>query len=92
MATNKRANVLKEAVSVTAGLPKFVGYADYFLQTPVTFRVRNSGAENLTLVLKAKDDKNLIVPYETTAEVPFESTTEITADGLFSPLTLAENN
>ncbi|MDD6995612.1 MAG: DUF4011 domain-containing protein [Candidatus Borkfalkiaceae bacterium] len=92
MATAKKANAVKEAVEITAGLPDYVGYADYFLQTETAFRLHNSSAENLTLTLIVADDKNLIVPYETAVEVPFESAAEVSASGLFSPLTLAENN
>ena len=92
MATTKRTNEVKERVEITAGLPEYAGYADYFLQTETTFRLHNSSAENLTLTLLVSDDKNLIVPYETTVEVPYEGAAEVSARGLFSPLTLAENN
>ncbi|MGN1052983.1 MAG: hypothetical protein ACI4SH_06290, partial [Candidatus Scatosoma sp.] len=92
MSTVKRTNEVKESVEITAGLPDYAGYADYFLQTETTFRLHNSSAENLTLTLLVSDDKNLIVPYEATVEVPYEGAAEVSARGLFSPLTLAENN
>lgn len=65
---------------------------DYFLQTEAKFRVQNSYSENVTVTLRVWDDKNLILPYETSVEVPFESAAEVSAGGLFSPLVLAENN
>lgn len=83
---------MKEAVTFTAGFPKYAGYADYFLQTPVVFRLQNAYSENLTVSLRVSDDKNVVVPYETVAEIPFEGSAEVTAQGLFSPVTLSENN
>lgn len=92
MAANKKANAIKEAITLTASMPDYAGYADYFLQTETKFRLQNSYSENLTVTLKVWDDKNLAVPYETTVEVPYESAAEVSVNGLFSPLTLAENN
>lgn len=31
MAANKKANAIKEAITLTASMPDYAGYADYFL-------------------------------------------------------------
>lgn len=82
MAANKKANAIKEAITLTASIPDYAGYADYFLQTETKFRLQNSYSENLTVTLKVWDDKNLAVPYETTVEVPYESAAEVSVNGL----------
>lgn len=72
--------------------PRYVGYADYFLATPVSVQVRNDSSEAVTLQVSVESESGLLVPYETQAEVPFESSVELTAEGIFSPLLLAEND
>lgn len=39
MAANKKANAIKEAITLTASIPDYAGYADYFLQTETKFRL-----------------------------------------------------
>ena len=61
--------------------PRYVGYADYFLATPVSVQVRNDSSEAVTLQVSVESESGLLVPYETQAEVPFESSVELTAEG-----------
>ena len=60
--------------------PRYVGYADYFLATPVSVQVRNDSSEAVTLQVSVESESGLLVPYETQAEVPFESSVELTAE------------
>ncbi|MGN0822975.1 MAG: DUF4011 domain-containing protein, partial [Candidatus Gallimonas sp.] len=92
MATAKIKNLLREKTSVSLRLPGYVGYADYFLRTPVSVLLKNDWTESVALKITVSDENGLVVPYETTAEVPFESSVELNADALFSPLFLAEND
>ena len=92
MPANKLKNLLKDKISVTAEFPAYVGYADYFLSVPVSFRVKNDYAETLSLTVKAESADGLIVPFEGQTEVPFESTVSVNAEGIFSPVFLSEND
>ncbi len=71
--------------------PKYVGYLDCVLGTPIVLKVRNGYEEAIELRLELGDGEGLLVPYRTSAQVPFESTVSVTAQGVFSPLFLAEN-
>ena len=92
MASSKLKNVLKDKIALEVRFPAYVGYADFFCRTPVSVQVKNGYVENLSVTVTAQNEDGLIVPYETTAEVPFESSVELSADGIFSPLFLAEND
>lgn len=92
MAVNKRINAIKEAINVSAQLPDFIGYADYFLHTEASFKLQNAYSETLVVLLRVWDEEKLVLPYETEVEIPFEGTAEVVAKTLFSPLTLAEND
>ncbi len=92
MANTKSKNQLKEKIQLTVRTPKYVGYADYPLQTPILVQIKNSFSEAVFLRVTISDENGLVVPYEATAEVPFESAVELKAEGIFSPLKLAENN
>lgn len=82
----------KKNFSIVPQFPKYAGYADYFLSTPVTVQVKNDSAETATLRVFIESESGLIVNYETQADIPFESAVSLTAEGVFSPLFLAENN
>ena len=82
----------KKNFTLEPRFPAYVGYADYFLATPVTLQVRNDFTEAVTLNISIVSEDGLLVPYETKAEVPFESSVELTAERIFSPLFLAEND
>ncbi len=92
MASTKMKNILKDHLVIEARLPSFLSYADYFYRTPVSIQVKNGFSENLSVKIVAENTDGLILPYDTTVEVPFESSVELLAEELFSPLFLAENN
>ena len=92
MAAQKAKNLLKDKLSLFVQFPKVVGYADYYYKTFAAIQIKNDGAEAVNVKVKAENADGLLVPYETTAEVPFESSVELNAEGIFSPLFLAEND
>ncbi len=93
MAVSKiKKNVLRDKLELVANLPAYVGYADYFYRTPVAIQVKNGFSESLTVKVTAENANWLTVPYETEVEVPFESSVELLAEELFSPMFLAEND
>ncbi len=79
---------------LTLGLPfpKFVGYADYFLGTPLRIRIKSTFEEALPLTVSVSDPAGLLLPYEQSVEVPFESAVSMENSGVFSPEYLAECN
>ncbi len=90
MAAKKR-KLTNEKITLDLRFPQYVGYADYFLQTPARIRVRSTFEELTSLTVTATaTDGLLAVPYEAQIEIPFESTVELTAENLFSPVLLAE--
>ena len=92
MASNKIKNILKETLTVTAEFPSFVGYADYFLQTPVSVHVHNGYSEAVSVTVKIESADGVVVPFEEKVEVPFESAVQLKPSALFSPLYFAEND
>lgn len=82
-------NVLKDKISVTAQIPSYIGYADYYYRTPVSVQVKNDFSEGLTLLVKMENADGALVPFESEAEVPFESLVELKAEQIFSPAYLA---
>ncbi len=92
MAVKKIKASVKKNFSIVPQFPRYAGYADYFLSTPVSVQVKNDSAETVTLRVFIESESGLIVNYETQAEIPFESAVSLTAEGVFSPLFLAENN
>ena len=92
MANRKVKATDKKNFTLTPQFPKFAGYADYFLSTPVSVQIQNDSAEAAILRVFIESDSGLIVPFETQAEVPFESAVALSAEGIFSPLFLAEND
>ncbi len=89
---SKSKNQLKEKIQLHVQAPKYVGYVDYLLQTPVLVQVKNGSSETVSLRVTLSDENGLIVSFEATAEVPFESAVELKAENIFSPLVLSENN
>lgn len=92
MAGGKSKNAVKEKIELKALLPKFVGYIDCALQTPITVQIKNGLSESIELKVKISDTEGMTVPYEAQVQAPFESAVELTAEGIFSPLFLAENS
>ncbi len=91
MAAKKKVHI-EEKVSLDLRFPKFVGYIDYLLQTPALIRVKSTFEEALTLTVSWACEGGLLLPFERSVEVPFESTVRIEQSGIFSPLFLAEND
>ena len=83
MASKKTKPTDKKNFSLLPQFPKYAGYADYFLSTPVAVQVKNDSAETATLRVFIESESGLIVNYETQAEVPFESAVSLTAEGIF---------
>ena len=71
--------------------PKYVGYSDCLLQTPVTVRVDNRDGESHEFRITLSDDSGLLIPYEGNCVAPFESRVGHVASGVFSPVFLVEN-
>ena len=91
MPGKKIKNALKDKLTLELRFPKFVGYADYFLSTPVSMQVKNDYSEAVPVCVTVRSE-GILTEYETQAEIPFESSVELNADGIFSPLFLAEND
>ncbi len=89
MAARKR-KFTSEKVALELRFPKFVGYTDYFLQTPAGVQIKNHFEEAVTLTVKISCGEGLIIPFEKEVEVPYESAVLVEAEQLFSPLYLAE--
>ncbi len=85
----KRKN-LAEKIVIEPDFPRYVGYVDHFLDTPVRIRIINKFEEELSVQVQLSDGEGLIVPLEHSAELPFESTVALELSGVFSPRYLAE--
>ena len=83
MAESKK-RIGKETASVGLRLPQFVGYSDYFYETPLYVQIKNLSGESAPFSVSVTGGE-LLVPFEEEAEVPFESAVELTAEGVFSP-------
>ena len=83
---------VKDKLALSVRFPKYVGYADYFLRTPVSVLVKNESAEEVSVRVLSESTEGLIVPFEAAADIPFESSVELNADAIFSPPFLAEND
>ena len=92
MATKRTKNGEQKKIEIEPRFPGYVGYIDYYLSTPVSVQVKNDRAEAADVRVFIEGENGLIVPYEAQAEVPFESSVELTAAGVFSPLFLADND
>ena len=91
MAAKKKIRI-DEKVTLDLRFPKYVGYLDYLLATPASIRIRSTFEEALPLTVSATSEGGLLLPFEKSVEVPFESTVRIEQSGIFSPLYLAENS
>lgn len=87
-------NSIKESVSLTFKIQQFIGYADYFNRVPLflSLLLTNGGGEaieDIDVTIESSD--GLILPFAKHLDVlPFESSVEIAADNLVSPLYLTE--
>ena len=92
MASLKGKLNLKDKITLIGRIPKHVGYIDCVLSTPISVEIKSDLAESVDLKLCISDQEGLIVPFETEVKVPYESAVEVSAEGIFSPLFLAENS
>ena len=79
----------EEYLSLKAETQKTVSYADYFSQRPVftALKIKNDGAQDengLKIILR--NENGLLLPFEKTVDVPFESTVELEVGNILSPL------
>ena len=94
MATNKRAKQLADEIELEGELLNTVSYATYYCRTPLftSFRLYNRGenaAEALTVTVSGSTD--LILPRSVdVAEIPAESSVEVSVDKILNPKYLAE--
>ena len=90
MANSKLKNALKDKVSIELSFPAYAGYLDYFLASSASIKIRNEYSQSLNLTVTITGGTGLLVPFEKSVEAPFESTVNVQAEGIFSPLYLAE--
>ena len=95
MAGKKSAKTaLRESISLNVKAQQFYGYADYYNRVPlfVALQLSNAGseaAEDIDVVIENAD--GFLLPFtKHLDDVPFESTVEISADSVVSPLYLTE--
>lgn len=50
----KQKNALKDKLTVELRFPKYVGFSDYYLATPITVQIKNEAAEAVTLNVTAE--------------------------------------
>ena len=95
MASKKSAkNTLKEAVTLSYKLQRFVSYADFFNRVPlfISLQVSNQSSETIDDIdVVIENASGLLLPFSKHLEhLPFESTEEIATEDVLSPLYLTE--
>ena len=95
MASKKSAkNTLKEAVTLSYKLQRFVSYADFFNRVPlfISLQVSNQSTETIDDIdVVIENAAGLLLPFSKHLEhLPFESTVEIATAEILSPLYLTE--
>ncbi len=95
MASKKSAkNTLKEAVTLSYKLQRFVSYADFFNRVPlfISLQVSNQSSETIDDIdVVIENASGLLLPFSKHLEhLPFESTVEIATEDVLSPLYLTE--
>ena len=85
---------IKENTSLTVRAQQFYGYADYFNRVPlfITLQLSNAGSDTLEDVdVVIENGDGFLLPFSKHLdEVPFESSVEIAASTIVSPLFLTE--
>ncbi len=85
---------LRESVAVNAKAQQYYGYAEYYNRVPLftSLQLSNAGAESAEdLDVVIEGDGGFLLPFcKHLDEVPFESTVEIAAADIVSPLYLTE--
>ncbi|MDE6274271.1 MAG: hypothetical protein K2L87_04410, partial [Clostridiales bacterium] len=68
-------------IIVKPAIPRYAGYCDCFLSTPIYFKLENQSSENLSVQVKTEGN-SLFLPYEEETEVPYGSEVTLRADGI----------
>ena len=71
--------------------PKYVGYLDCLLDTPLKAQIVSRDEETRELKVSIHDGSGLLIPHAGNCTAPFESKVEHVASGVFSPVFLVEN-
>ena len=86
--------LLKECISLSVKAQPFYGYADYLNKVPLftSLQVSNSGSESIESVdIQIECRDGFLLPFcKHLDEIPFESTIEVVAENIVSPLYLTE--
>ncbi|MBQ8291350.1 MAG: DUF4011 domain-containing protein [Clostridia bacterium] len=85
----QKAKKIEEWISLDGETAKVVSYADYFARRPLfsSLQIKNVGEENVEeLTLTLKNENGMLIPFEKTLEVPFESVVRVDVGNLLSPL------
>ena len=89
----QRIKKIEEALSIRGEIDGVVSYVDYFTRKPLfsSLQVKNDGEETLSDILLTVEGSNgVLVPFQRTLEIPFESVVEIALGEILSPLYFAE--
>ena len=89
MPKQKRTEI-KDKITLTLEPPKYVGYLDCLLATPVVVHISSRDDESRECKVALFDGDGLIVPHEGSCSLPFESKVEHVATGVFSPVFLVD--
>ena len=83
---------IEEIISIRGEIDSVVSYADYFARRPLftTLQVKNDGEENLSdIILTIEGINGVLIPFERSLDIPFESVVEVSPSEILSPLYFA---
>ncbi len=83
---------LEEILTLQGEVSSVISYADYFARRPLftSLQVKNNGEETLgELTLTVESTGEMLLPFERTLEIPYESVVEVALDNILSPLYFA---
>ena len=83
---------MEEILSIHGEIDAVLSYADYFARRPLftSLQVKNGGEETLSeLTLCVEGTNGVLIPFERSLEIPFESVVEVELDNLLSPVYFA---
>ena len=87
-----RIKKIEEVLSIRGEINGVVSYADYFARRRLftTLQVKNEGEETLSdLLLTVEGTNGVLVPFQRSLDVPFESVVEVSLGEILSPLYFA---
>ena len=80
---------IEEIISIRGEINGVVSYADYFARRPLftSLQVKNDGEENLSdIILTIEGTNGVLIPFERSLDIPFESVVEVSPSEILSPL------